>query len=155
MNKILIVTGKINTGKTNRLMKWVNQQKNIDGILQPVVVGKRFLYHISSKTLVQLETDKKENNISIGNYNFSSQAFNWAKEKLKDAVSKNLDYLIIDEIGSLELNGKGIEPTFTEIISHRNDFLGKIVCVVREEIFDKFLLHYNISHNDYKLLTIE
>lgn len=155
MNKILIVTGKIRTGKTTRLMKWVNQQKNIDGILQPVVVGKRFLYHISSKTLVQLETDKKENNISIGNYNFSSQAFNWAKEKLKYAVSKNLDYLIIDEIGPLELNGKGIEPTFTDIISHRNDFSAKIVCVVREEIFGKFLSHYNISNEDYKLLSIE
>lgn len=155
MNKIFIVTGKIKTGKTTRLMKWVTSKKNIDGILQPVVDDKRFLYHISKRTLIQFETDSKENIISIGKYNFSLSAFDKAKNIIEEALNNNLDFFVIDEIGPLELNGKGLEPEITKVISQRNLFNGKIILVVREEILDKFLNHFNLTKNDYEIFPLE
>ncbi len=155
MNKILIVTGKIKTGKTTRLMKWVASQKNIDGILQPVVEDKRFIYHISSKTLIQLETNSNKNAISIGKYNFSLSAFEKAKKIIEESFIKKLDCLVIDEIGHLELNRKGLEPIITKVISKQNLFAGKIILVVREEIFEKFLNHYNLSKEDYEIFPLD
>lgn len=154
MNKILIVTGKIKTGKTTRLMKWISSQKNIDGILQPVVDEKRFLYHISSKTLIQLETNSNENAISIGKYNFSLLAFEKAKKIIEESLTKHLDYVVIDEIGPLELNGKGLEPVITKIIAQKNFLSGKLILVVREEIFENFLIHYKLLKNDYEIFDI-
>jgi hypothetical protein len=53
MKNIYILTGEIKSGKTTQLMLWASPQKNIDGILQPVIEGKRFIYHLGSKTLKQ------------------------------------------------------------------------------------------------------
>lgn len=155
MNKIFIVTGQIKTGKTTRLMKWVNQQNNIDGILQPVIEDKRFIYHIASRTLKELETNSKENITSIGKYNFSNETFEWCKAIINDSIKKNLDWIIIDEVGPLELNGKGLEPAFSNLLSERENIKSKILVVVRQEMLDKFLAHYKIQNNEFEIFELE
>ena len=37
-------------------------------------------------------------------------SFLWAQNALFNSLDKNLEWLIIDEIGPLELEGKGLEP---------------------------------------------
>lgn len=136
-------------------MKWVTQQKNIDGILQPVIEGKRFVYHIESRTLKALETNSKENITSIGKYNFSNETFDWCKTIINESVKKNLNWIIIDEVGPLELNGKGLEPAFSNLLSRREKIESKILVVVRQEILDKFLIHYKLQNNEFEIFELE
>lgn len=150
MLKIHILTGPVHTGKTTRLMHWASSQKNIDGIFQPIIDEKRFLYHIASRTLRMLEspsnsTDEKV--IKIGNYRFSKEVFIWAQTILLNSLDKNLDWLIIDEIGPLELDGSGLEPIITKIFNESEKFSGKILCVVRDSMIDKFVEHYKLENN--------
>lgn len=157
MKNIHLLTGPVHTGKTTRLMHWASSQKNIDGIFQPVIDEKRFIYHIASRTLKMLEsplnsTDEKI--IKIGNYRFSKDVFTWAQNVLLDSLDKNLEWLIIDEIGPLELDNFGLEPTITKIISDREKFDGKILCVVRDSILEKFIGHYRLE-NKYELIELE
>ncbi len=147
MKPIYILSGKIQTGKTTQLMYWAASQKNIDGVFQPVINDKRFIYHLSSRTLKQLETDQKKNVTSIGKFNFSNAAFEWARNVLLDCLEKDLDWLIIDEVGPLELEGKGLEPAVSKIISERDKIKAKIICVVRDKILEKFLIHYKLNEN--------
>ncbi len=49
MSKIYILTGPVNSGKTTKLMNWVEKKSNVGGILTPVVDGKRHLYSIASQ----------------------------------------------------------------------------------------------------------
>lgn len=147
MQEIFIYTGPIHTGKTTKLMQWASSQKNIDGIFQPVIEKKRFIYHIASRTLKPLETNDSHNTVSIGNYKFSSETFMWSKNVLLENFKKNFDWLIIDEIGPLELDGKGLEPAFSEIINERENLGGKILCVVRDTLLEKFLAHYKLKDN--------
>lgn len=151
MSKINIVTGNIKTGKTTRLMKWALSQNNIDGIFQPVIDEKRFIYHIGSRTLRKLETSETENITTIGKYNFSNETLAWAQNILIGCISKNLDWIIIDEIGPLELNGNGLEPAITNVILQRNNISSQILCVVRETMLELFLQHYKLQ-NDYEIL---
>ncbi|MEW6196187.1 MAG: nucleoside-triphosphatase [Bacteroidota bacterium] len=153
MKPIYILPGKIHTGKTTRLMQWAVTQKNIDGIFQPVINDKRFIYHLASRTLKLLETDQKENIISIGKFNFSNAAFEWAKNTLLNCFKQDLDWLVIDEIGPLELDDKGLEPVITKIISEREKFKGKTICVVRDTILEKFLSKYDLK-NHYEIFTV-
>ncbi len=153
MKTIYILSGPIQTGKTTKLFQWATTQKNIDGILQPVIDNKRFIYHISSRTLKQLETERKDNVISIGKYNFSNDTFKWAIENLSKSFEQNLDWLIIDEVGPIELAGNGLEPVITNIIKKKESFPGKILFVVRENLLPDFLLHYKIE-DKYEVMKL-
>ncbi|MCL6100749.1 MAG: nucleoside-triphosphatase [Bacteroidetes bacterium] len=152
MKNIHILTGEIKSGKTTRLMLWASSQKNIDGILQPVIEEKRFIYHLGSKTLKQLETAEEPNAIQIGNYKFSGRVFSWSQNVIVSCLQKDLDWLVIDEIGPLELEGKGLEPAITQIFSERDNFRGNILCVVRNSILEKFIQHYRIE-NSYEIFN--
>lgn len=148
MKNIYLLTGSIHTGKTTLLMQWASSQINIDGIFQPVIDEKRFIYHIATRTLKMLEvpsnsTDEKV--IKIGDYRFNKDVFSWAQNVLLNSLDKNLDWLIIDEIGPLELDGKGLEPIITKIFEENEKFSGKILCVVRDSLLDKFVEHYKLE----------
>ena len=145
MKNIHILTGEIKSGKTTRLMLWASSQKNIDGILQPVIEGKRFIYHIGSKTLKQLEIADEPNAIQIGNYKFSGTVFSWSQNVILSCFQKHLDWLVIDEIGPLELEGKGLEPAISEIFKQVNNLNGNVLCVVRNSILEEFIKHYNLQ----------
>ncbi len=153
MSKINILTGKIRTGKTTRLMRWAASQKNIDGIFQPVIDEKRFVYHIGSRTLKLLETSENSNITSIGKYNFSNDTFEWTQKVLLDCISKKLNWIIIDEVGPLELQGKGLEPALSKLLLEREGIQAQILCVVRESILEKFIEHYGLQ-NDYQIFEL-
>lgn len=146
MKKIQILSGPIRTGKTTRLMKWAANKKNVDGIFQPVVDSKRFIYHISSRTLKPLETDLEINSIKIGKYFFSKETFQWAQNQIIHSLSTNIDWLIIDEIGPLELQGAGLEPTINKIINEAENLKANILCVVRDNLLAEFLSHYGLEN---------
>ncbi|MCX6175621.1 MAG: hypothetical protein NTZ27_12785 [Ignavibacteriales bacterium] len=154
MKKLFILTGPVHTGKTSRLMHWATQKKNIDGIFQPVIDDKRFIYHIASRTLRQLETDETRDVTMIGKFKFSNQTFDWAKNILGDCINKELEWLVIDEIGPLELEGKGLEPTISKLFSEIEKFNGNILCVVRDSILEKFVEHYRLE-SKYDLINLD
>lgn len=156
MKKIYILSRPKQSGKTTRLMKWFADKKNIDGIFQPVVEGKRFIYHILSKTLKLLEAHEQvssEKIIAVGKFQFNKDVFEWAQTVLSGTLNNKLDWLIVDEVGPLELEGKGLEPVITKIINERESFPGKILFVVRENLLRDFLVHYKIE-DDYELMEL-
>ena len=113
--QIHILSAPIQTGKTTSLQKFCAQQTNCAGILTPVLNGKRFFYSISSKESRAMEADENElNYLEVGKYKFSKSAFEWAIEQIKEAARRETDWLILDEIGPLELKGKG----FAEVLNY-------------------------------------
>jgi nucleoside-triphosphatase len=156
MKKIEILTGPVHSGKTTKLLQWAAVQKNIDGIFQPVIDDKRFIYHIGSRTLKILEavgTQPKEELIIIGKYKFRKGVFNWAQNILLDCLDKKIDRLIIDEIGPLELEGKGLEPAVSKTFEQIDNMNGNVLCVVRDSILEKFIEHYKLVEKFQLLKT--
>ena len=155
MSKIYIYTGKIKSGKTTNLFRWCIGKSSIGGVLQPVIDGKRFFYSIRNKELIQLESfnDLDKDTIQIGKYNFLIKGFDKAKAILKEDFQQNLDWLIIDEFGPLEIDGKGLEPVITEILISKENFKGNILVVVRENLLDMFLEKYKLK-DKYTVLEI-
>lgn len=155
MSKIYIYTGKIKSGKTTNLFRWCIGKSSIGGVLQPVIDRKRFFYSIRNKELIQLESfnDLDKDTIQIGKYNFLIKGFDKAKAILKEDFQQNLDWLIIDEFGPLEIDGKGLEPVITEILISKENFKGNILVVVRENLLDMFLEKYKLK-DKYTLLEI-
>ena len=153
--KIYIVTGKIQTGKTTGLFSFASNNKSVDGILAPIVDGQRRLYHISSKTLKNFEVKEHNNStVSVGKYLFLSESFNWANSKILESFNNSPDWLIIDEIGKLELKGEGLHRSVESVIKKVDTSTTKIILVIRDYLLNEALELYGISDSDYEILIL-
>lgn len=148
--KIFILSGPIQSGKTSRLFKWCEGRNDVAGILTPDVDGKRFFFDIETKNLFLMEAGENEENIlSIGKYKFSKSAFELASQILSHAINKNSGWIIVDEVGPLELKGEGFSEVIKKLFLIPSDL--NIILVVRENLFDTVLQYFNIK--EYSLFS--
>ncbi|MFC2085452.1 nucleoside-triphosphatase [Bacteroidota bacterium] len=143
MKNILILTGSVKSGKTTRLKEWAKHQKNVLGVLQPLIEDERFVIDLSSSNHRKLEADNStlpQNIVNVGKYKFNKYTLEWAKICLLASANKKPEWLIIDEYGKLELENKGLEPAISYIINDTDLRLyTSIVIVVRNSLYNSFL----------------
>lgn len=157
MNNIYIFTGEIKSGKTTRLEKWIARNPNSDGILAPYINGKRYLKRIKTNETKLLEYTGDDPNMElteICNYKFLKSVFDWGKEELYCAFLQKPEWLIIDEIGPLELKSEALEPIVTQILNDKNNPNTNIVLVVRKKLVEKVIEHYKLYIKGFKIFNI-
>jgi nucleoside-triphosphatase len=155
-DQIYLITGPIHSGKTTRLAEWIKEKADVDGILQPVIDGKRYIRHISTGELRLLEISGDISHadiITIGTYKFDNKVFAWGGSELLSAFSRNPEWLIIDEFGKLEIEGKGIEPYISRIIHGlKEKSKTNLLIVVRDYLLTSLLSKYNLSLNSVQFI---
>jgi nucleoside-triphosphatase THEP1 len=142
---ICILTAPIQSGKTTSLINWSAARKDVYGILTPVVSGKRVFMNAQTREQFPMEAEGpsaqlRADVLSIGRFVFSKEAFNKASEIIRDAIHKE-GWLVIDEVGPLELRGEGFCNVLREGLSVKKE---KILLVVREGITEQVKKHFNI-----------
>jgi nucleoside-triphosphatase THEP1 len=140
---LLILTGRIHSGKTTRLRELVSEWRArgiaLDGFLSPAVFesGRRVGYD-----WLDLGTDRCAPFLRrrgeavwerVGPYFFIPPTLEKAKRKIRTHDRRNL--LIVDEIGPLEIRGGGVWPALAGALSGPPL---RCLLVVREEILDRF-----------------
>lgn len=146
---IYILSGDIRTGKTTALLEWVSGRKDIDGLLCPDGDnGKRYFLNIKSKKEFELEVESEsEKMISIGPFKFLKSAFEEANKYLLEANERrDFKYLVVDELGKLELKNEGLNHAAEILIPKyvMNENL-HLILVIRESLLDVVVESYNIS----------
>ncbi len=144
-NKIIILTGEIQTGKTTLLQQICKARNDVAGILTPVINKKRFFYDITNNTFFDMEAKATEETLAIGKYLFSKTAFAQASDVLLNANKiSNLNYLIIDEIGPLETRQhQGLYQSLKQIVSFT--FTYNLILVVRQALVKEVAVVFNLS----------
>lgn len=97
-----------------------------------------------SKEQFAMEAEGGEETLTVGRFAFSKKNFDKAIRIIRDAM--NLPgWLIIDEIGPLELRGEGFHDILNEIPAGRT---GKLLLVVRDndEMPEKIKAHFNLRN---------
>ncbi|MEQ3665857.1 MULTISPECIES: nucleoside-triphosphatase [unclassified Olleya] len=154
---IYILTGAIRSGKTTALLDWSNNKNDVDGLLCPDDInGKRYFLKLKSKSTFKLEAEAEtEAIVAIGNFKFLQSAFNEANDYLILEASKTeRQYLIIDEIGKLELKNEGLHVSNKALISQfKSKDNTHLILVVRDYLLDAVLEHYGIT--ECSILTTE
>jgi nucleoside-triphosphatase THEP1 len=153
-NKIIILTGGIQTGKTSFLQQFCAEKNNVAGILTPIVNGKRLFYDIAGKLFFEMEAMEAEEKLAIGKYLFSARAFEKANDILFNAGKRNdIEYLIVDEIGPLEVKQhKGLYDSFTAILNAPFNY--KLVAVIRQALVEEVIKTFELNNVDV-LSTLE
>ncbi|MEQ1678747.1 MAG: nucleoside-triphosphatase, partial [Chitinophagaceae bacterium] len=151
--QVVILTAPIQTGKTTSLINWSSTRNDVYGILTPVVQGKRIFMNAHTKEQFPMEAIEEETEIqTVGRFSFSHASFQKAIQIIRDATHKE-GWLVIDEIGPLELRGEGFCAVLKEALTIRQQ---KILLVVREGLAEQVKTHFNIGEaeiiNDAEIL---
>jgi len=155
---INILTGPIHSGKTTLLKNTIPvlREKNfrVDGYLSDAIwkneksIGydlidlKDHRYHPFIRKQGQQDWQR------IGPFFFLPETLDIAKKIIHR--SKKADLCIVDEVGPLELTGKGVWPALEDILMFSNPHL---LLIVRDSILKKFI--GNIQRDDFVVYDIE
>ncbi|MES2690963.1 MAG: NTP transferase domain-containing protein [Bacteroidota bacterium] len=146
---IYLLSQPIQTGKTSLLFKWAQLQKNVAGILTPDVNGKRKLYDMEGKTYSHLQLNEGDEGITIGRFVFDEAIFEKARQLLDECVNTTAEWIVVDEIGRLELDRKeGLEPAVGKLISEFKQHARpgkKLLLVVRDYLLNEVIAHYQLE----------
>ena len=127
---IFILSAPVRTGKTTSLVDWSAGRSDVYGILTPVIKGRRFFMDAQSKEQFNMEaSEDDEELLAVGRYIFSKNNFEKAVQIIRDAIHEE-GWLVIDEIGPLELRGEGFSEVLREVLSSRQE---RILLVVRDK----------------------
>ncbi|MBL7730403.1 MAG: hypothetical protein JNM88_04430 [Chitinophagaceae bacterium] len=141
-NNIIILTAPIQSGKTTSLIVFAKTQPDLHGILTPVVEGKRMFMNIATGEYFPMEaTAGEKETISVGRFTFSKNGFHKATEIIRSAAQKN-NWIVIDEIGPLELRGEGFHDILNEIITQGKN---QLLLVVREGLASQVQQHFGFT----------
>ena len=141
-NRIYILTGPVQTGKTTNLIEWSSHQSNVFGVLTPVVNGKRVFQDAHTHEQFPMEaTEREEETLLVGRFTFSKAGFDKAMHLIRNSIS-NEGWLIIDEIGPLELRGEGFAEVLKEVLAQRQH---KILLVIREGLIEKINEYFDMT----------
>jgi nucleoside-triphosphatase THEP1 len=149
---IYILTGAIRTGKTTALLNWINNRNDVDGLLCPDNEnGKRYFLKVKTKEEFLLEVrseDSDQDVVTVGSFQFLKSAFEEANTFL---ISKGNElasqYLIIDELGKLELKNEGLHSAVELLMPVFSANAKKhLIVVIRNNLLNEILNHYAISN---------
>jgi len=144
-NEIYVISGPVQSGKTTKLMEWCSDKKNVFGIATPVVQGVRVFYDLHEKIIFPMEADADDKDIlQVGKFVFSKNAFLKAEKIITDGIDKS-NFLVIDEIGPLELKGEGFNDVLKNILSNENRNF-KLVLVIRISHLNEVLNYFRIDN---------
>ncbi len=150
---IYVFSGPVQSGKSTELLKWCNQRERIMGILMPDILGCRKIFNVKSNEIFDIQcidaTKTAELLITIGKFNFYAAAFEKANLILTDALLEKPDWLLIDEIGYLELDGKGFYHSLVNAAEfyNNNTSYGNLLITVRDSLCEEVISFFELKNS--------
>lgn len=152
--KIHILTGKVESGKSTRLRELVEELKqrgtHVEGFLcrGNNQDGKRSGYTLANvrdgSEILFATREKRSGWREYGRFFFNPAAFTKGEEILMKAIDNKSEVVVIDEVGPLELEDCGWSATLGELLNEKRMVQ---LWVVREKILDRVLEKWNIPEN--------
>lgn len=150
---IYILSDLIETGKTNALLKWSEDRKDTYGILTPRNKNNnRYILDVDTKACFEMQTDLTTADvISVGRYHFLKNAFKTGNDIIKKVLKNNKSgYIIIDELGKLELQSEGFHDAASLAINATlNNNALHLILIIRTSLLLNMIKKYNMTGYQY------
>ncbi len=139
---VVILSRPVRTGKTSSLLAWAREREHVKGILTPDAGEGRVFMDLATGERFPMQASDEKDIMPVGRFRFSRAAFARASAMLRQAATGN-GWIVIDEIGPLELKGEGFATVLQELlVLPVNSY--SLLLVVREglveEVKAKFFL---------------
>lgn len=159
----MIITGQKGIGKSTLCYKVIGYLQNLNIKVGGVITlqnDEKSFYLIGSKLKIPFEAKENESYIQIGRFRIHRENLDRAISSIQSSLESQ--FLFLDEIGILELQGQGYYPILSSVVLR-----GKTnIFVVKEKILDEFqkiyprtqsyqVIHVNNQNLDYSLTVIK
>jgi len=147
----LLVVGEPGSGKTSWCREYIDEQRKrgatAGGILCPAIehegqrVGSNALDLLTSQAVpfARLSTHGcVEEGETVGDYTISKDGILFACGAIRRAVESSCDLVVIDEVGPLELSGKGLMPAIESALASTANLLIVVRRSLREALQKRF-----------------
>jgi len=156
---IYILTGVIQSGKSTSLTEWIKTNGiEAGGFLTPVDEnGKKVLFDLAQQRNLVFELDGQnsdKNTISVGRFIFDADTFEQAIEWTKRQIDSDLPWIIIDEIGKLEMNNLGFHELVNFLLENKGE-QKNFLFVVRDTLLDQVKQKYGLTRNQVSAIGKE
>lgn len=146
-----IITGTKEAGKSTlcwQVLDYLKEQSVSIGGVITLQKDKKWFYLIAERSKLPFEADETDEFIPIGHFRVHKVNLEHVISSIQ--ASLDSDYLFIDEIGLLELQGSGYFPVLNSVLSREH---GNIL-VVREMILGEFLARFPQA-KAYKIIQVK
>jgi nucleoside-triphosphatase THEP1 len=158
---VYVVSGGIDEGKTTQMKNIYEQLGTGDGFIsQKIFAGQN---GFTGYEMVRLSTNEKmplaykaehvphgwDEIHRRGPFRFSKTAFDFAEGIIADIIETGTEPLFMDEIGPLELEGKGFCKTFEKALKTGKD----IYIAVRSHCVEDVIKKFNIRNYELIMIT--
>ncbi|MDD3865155.1 MAG: nucleoside-triphosphatase [Candidatus Izemoplasmatales bacterium] len=154
---INIISGCIDSGKTSKMMALYQFYKTGDGFVATKQIENKIVKSYWATRLTTMEErpfiyhntyvpNDFDSCCQVGPYMVSSATLTWIEETIREMITKKISPIYLDEIGLLELDGKGFHAIFSEMVASKLE----IYVAIRNELIDAVLKKYAIS--EYQLM---
>ena len=143
-DRIWLYTGAIETGKSTALYRWAKER--------PEVMGVFCLRHPEQKELCLWPdnrwlpfqaAEQGEGTLSVGRYHLYESGFRQAEAWLHAWEGRWPQWVVLDEVGKLELQGKGFADTVQWLLTQP---IPNLVLVVRDTLVRQVEDTYGIAN---------
>ena len=143
---VTIYAGPVRSGKTTALRARLEAapRRAALGVLAPDVDGRRTLVSLATGAARRLEADRPADPVAVGRFTFDGAVFAWARGEILAAVAARPETLVVDEVGPLELDGRGLAPAVDAAVCLGVDTEARVLLVVREALVDRVLDRYGL-----------
>lgn len=156
---VYIIVGKINEGKTTKLLSLYKEREKGDGfIIKKIYIGDIYV----GQEIMRLSTGEsmafsyKEGFVPVhwwesekfSTYSFSVEGLKFAENIVLGIEENNIEPVFIDEIGPLELQQKGFYKLLIRLLQKDKE----IYITVRENCVKEVIEKFNIKI--YKIINI-
>ncbi len=161
---VRIVTGKIDSGKTTRLLEIYKLLGIGDGFiakkymtgtdvfgfnLVKLSTSQEYPYMIHDKQLRNLTGKKNEEVFAdrIGPYRIYKESLALINNFYEGLIDSDISPLYFDEVGKLEISGKGYYQSIKDALDKNID----IYMTIREDLIEEVMLVFDIS--EYEIIS--
>ena len=155
-----IVTGKINSSKTSKIIEIYNSLEVGDGFVSVKNMNDNIVH---SYDILRLATNEKKRLVirdiyrdssfvkccQIGPYLFSKGTVEYIENTFRKLIKDQISPLFLDEVGLLELADLCFHDIFSEMLKSKLD----IYITVRKDLLTRILEKYNIK--EYNVIEID
>ncbi|MEP6646255.1 MAG: nucleoside-triphosphatase [Saprospiraceae bacterium] len=149
---ILILTGPVRSLKTTTLYHWAMSRQDCGGFLTPDDGGMRMMYNVKDKKTISFQKTERTSDadVVIGRFVFDGEVFKTATTWLDNALADPaILYIILDEVGPLELNGGGWDLWIRSSLKKMST--KTLILVVRHSLLNEVIRHYDLKDAQIEL----
>jgi molybdopterin-guanine dinucleotide biosynthesis protein A len=158
----LLVVGEPGSGKTSWCREYIGWRResvsSIGGILCPAIeqqgqrIGCNALNLLTDQEVPFARLSRHRSfraGEKIGSYTISKDGISFACSAIKQAVESRCDLVVIDEVGPLELGGKGLMPAVELALASAVNVLIVVRSSLREALQRRFPEHEFVVVADF------